>query len=147
VVSVTPAQYFNKKRGLANGIVYAAGGLGGAVTSLAMDSLIQALGPAWTFRIVGILTLVTGLPAAWFIKQRTSIRSSGFVEWSCFAFPSSDLPALISVFLPAGRYSVMSASSFSSSPALWGRFPSLFRPSFSRSTLHLSGFRPAPAQA
>ncbi|KAJ7292075.1 major facilitator superfamily domain-containing protein [Mycena rebaudengoi] len=84
VVSVTPAQYFNKKRGLANGIVYAAGGLGGAVTSLAMDSLIQALGPAWTFRIVGILTLVTGLPAAWFIKQRTSIRSSGFVEWSLF---------------------------------------------------------------
>lgn len=34
VVSVIPAQYFKTKRGVANGIVYAAGGLGGAVISL-----------------------------------------------------------------------------------------------------------------
>jgi nitrate/nitrite transporter NarK len=81
VVSVTPGQYFNERRGLANGIVYAGGGLGGAVTSFAMDGLIQSLGPAWTFRIIGLITLATGLPAAWLIKERTTIRTAGFIDW------------------------------------------------------------------
>ncbi|KAJ6617096.1 major facilitator superfamily domain-containing protein [Mycena sp. CBHHK59/15] len=84
VVSVTPAQYFSRKRGLANGVVYAGGGLGGAVTSFVLDGLIQALGPAWTFRILGLMTLATGLPAAWLIKERTTIRTTGFIEWSLF---------------------------------------------------------------
>ncbi|KAJ7480639.1 major facilitator superfamily domain-containing protein [Mycena latifolia] len=84
VVSVTPAQYFNRKRGLANGIVYAGGGLGGAVTSFGIDGLIQHLGPAWTFRILGLITLATGLPAAWIIKERTAIRTTGFIDWSLF---------------------------------------------------------------
>lgn len=40
VTAVTPAQYFSKKRGLANSIVYAGGGLGGTVISLALNSII-----------------------------------------------------------------------------------------------------------
>ncbi|KAJ7776846.1 putative monocarboxylate transporter [Mycena maculata] len=84
VVSVIPAQYFSTKRGLANGIIFAGGGLGGAVTSFAINSLIQSLGPAWTFRIIGLITLATGLPAAWLIKERTAIRTTGFIEWSLF---------------------------------------------------------------
>lgn len=80
-VSVTPAQYFSRKRGLANGIVFAGGGLGGAVTSFALDSLIQKVGAEWTYRILGVLTLLTGLPAAWLVKERVPPRSSGFVEW------------------------------------------------------------------
>ncbi|KAJ7735415.1 major facilitator superfamily domain-containing protein [Mycena maculata] len=84
VVSVIPGQYFSTKRGLANGIVYAGGGLGGAVTSFVINGLIQSLGPAWMFRIIGLLTLVTGLPAAWLIKERTTIRTAGFIEWSLF---------------------------------------------------------------
>ena len=39
VVSIIPAQYFNKKRGVANGIVYAGGGIGGATISVAMNGL------------------------------------------------------------------------------------------------------------
>ncbi|MCJ1396541.1 hypothetical protein MMC18_009432 [Xylographa bjoerkii] len=84
VVSVTPAQYFNKKRGLANGIVYAGGGLGGTIISLVMNSVIEKVGPAWTFRILGLATLGTGLPAAWLIKERSPIRSATFVEWRLF---------------------------------------------------------------
>ncbi|KAJ7676739.1 major facilitator superfamily domain-containing protein [Mycena polygramma] len=84
VVSITPAQYFIKKRGLANGIVYASGGAGGAVISFAIDGLIQSVGPPWTFRILGIITLVTGLPAAWLIKERTMIRAGVFIDWSLF---------------------------------------------------------------
>lgn len=80
VVSVTPAQYFSRKRGLANGIVYASGGLGGTAISFAMDGLISRLGPAWTFRIIGFMTLATGLPAAWLIKERAPIKSTAFID-------------------------------------------------------------------
>jgi nitrate/nitrite transporter NarK len=81
VVSTLPAQYFKTKRGIANGIVYAGGGLGGAVTSFVVNSLLQSLGTAWTFRVLGSMTLVTALPAAYLIKERAPIRSAQFIEW------------------------------------------------------------------
>ena len=84
VVSVTPAQYFNKKRGLANGLVYAGGGLGGAVISLSVSGVINRLGAAWAFRLIGLVILATGLPAAWFIKERAPIRNATFIEWGLF---------------------------------------------------------------
>lgn len=91
VVSATPTQYFSKKRGLANGIVYAAGGLGGTVLSLGMDGLISRLGPAWTYRVIGFITLATGLPAAWLIRERAPIKTTAFVDWfvsSCYQLSS-----------------------------------------------------------
>lgn len=42
---------------------------------------MRRAGPAWAFRILGLATLVTGLPAAWLIKERTALRRGGFVEW------------------------------------------------------------------
>jgi MFS family permease len=81
---VTPAQYFSKRRGLANGLVYAGGGAGGTIISVSMNALIAKLGPAWTFRAIGIMTLATGLPAAWFIKERVPIRTAFFIEWSVY---------------------------------------------------------------
>ncbi|KAJ0280788.1 hypothetical protein CBS470a_008600 [Colletotrichum nupharicola] len=84
IVSTIPAQYFSRRRGLANGIVFAGGGLGGAVNSFALDALLNHLGPAWAYRVLALVTLATGLPAAWIIKERVPIRSSGFVEWRLF---------------------------------------------------------------
>lgn len=84
VINVTPAQYFHRKRGLANGIVCAGGGLGGTVISLSMNAIIQHIGPAWTFRILGLMTAATGLPAASLIKERCPIRSPAFIEWRLF---------------------------------------------------------------
>ncbi|WDK19555.1 major facilitator superfamily transporter [Colletotrichum graminicola] len=81
VVTVMPAQYFSRKRGLANGIVFAGGGFGGAVNSFALDALLNRLGPAWAYRVLALVTLATGLPAAWLIKERVPVRGSGFVEW------------------------------------------------------------------
>lgn len=81
VVSVTPAQYFRAKRGIANGIVYAAGGLGGAVISFVMNALLDRVGIQWTFRIIGFATWGTGLPAAYLIKQRVPIPPSAAVDW------------------------------------------------------------------
>lgn len=84
VCSVIPNQWFSTKLGLANGLVKAGGGLGGAVLSLALDAMIQKFGPAWAFRILGFLTLATGLPAAWIVKERYPIRSATFIEWHLF---------------------------------------------------------------
>ncbi|KAF2810889.1 MFS general substrate transporter [Mytilinidion resinicola] len=84
VVSTTPTQYFARRRGLANGIVYAGGGIGGAATSLAMEKLIQGTSLAWTFRIIGLLTLATGLPAAYLLKERAPTRRKTFIEWKLF---------------------------------------------------------------
>ncbi|KXJ89732.1 monocarboxylate permease Mch4 [Microdochium bolleyi] len=84
LVSVTPAQYFNKKRGTAIGIIYAAGGLGGTVLALATSGLIEKVGPAWTFRILGLMTLATGLPAAFLVKERVPIQKHAFVDKTLF---------------------------------------------------------------
>ncbi|KAJ6160503.1 hypothetical protein N7470_003899 [Penicillium chermesinum] len=84
VVSVTPAQYFKAKRGIANGIVYASGGLGGAVISFILNALLENVGLAWTFRILGFMIITTGLPAAYLIKERAPIHRTKMVEWSLF---------------------------------------------------------------
>ncbi|KAL2830368.1 major facilitator superfamily domain-containing protein [Aspergillus pseudoustus] len=84
VVSVIPAQYFRAKRGIANGIVYAGGGLGGAVISFIVDALLQNTGIAWTFRILGLMTLATGIPAALFITERAPIPKAAMIEWHLF---------------------------------------------------------------
>ncbi|KAE8398489.1 major facilitator superfamily domain-containing protein [Aspergillus pseudonomiae] len=84
VVSAIPAQYFRAKRGIANGIVYAGGGLGGTVISFIMNALLGKVGIAWTFRIIGFMIWATGLPAACFIKERVPIRRTQFVEWRLF---------------------------------------------------------------
>ncbi|KAL2802228.1 major facilitator superfamily domain-containing protein [Aspergillus granulosus] len=84
VVSVIPAQYFKAKRGIANGVVYAGGGLGGAVISFIVNALIQRTGLAWTFRTLGLITLATGIPAAFFIKERAPIPKAAMIEWHLF---------------------------------------------------------------
>lgn len=81
---MTPAQYFKAKRGIANGIVYAGGGLGGTVISFILNALLQKVGIEWTFRIVGLMIMATGLPAAWLIKERAPIRPGKMVEWNLF---------------------------------------------------------------
>ncbi|PHH63905.1 hypothetical protein CDD81_5353 [Ophiocordyceps australis] len=84
VTSAMPAQYFWRRRGLANGVVFAGAGVGGAVTSLALGGLIEHLGTAWAYRILGAVTLLTGLPAAWLVKERLPIRKSNLVDWKLF---------------------------------------------------------------
>ncbi|RSH83142.1 uncharacterized protein EHS24_006801 [Apiotrichum porosum] len=84
VASITPVQYFTTKRGTAVGIVYAGGGLGGAIISLSLEAGVRNLGVEWTFRLVGFLMLATGLPAAYFVKERFTVMRKQFVDWSLF---------------------------------------------------------------
>lgn len=46
-----------------------------------MSAIVEKLGTAWAFRLIGLVTLVTGFPAAWFIRERTPAKPSMFVEW------------------------------------------------------------------
>ncbi|KAI3317135.1 hypothetical protein HD806DRAFT_541538 [Xylariaceae sp. AK1471] len=50
-----------------------------------MDPINQRLGIGWTFRIIGIAMLVTGLPMVFLIKDRYGLPPvREWVEWSLF---------------------------------------------------------------
>jgi MCP family monocarboxylic acid transporter-like MFS transporter 3 len=85
VANVLPSQYFSSKLGLANGLVKFAGGFGGAVLSISLDKSIINVGTAWTFRIMGICCLATGIPAAFMVKELNAPRGRApFFEFSLF---------------------------------------------------------------
>jgi MFS family permease len=74
--------YFKKRRGLASGIVYAGGGLGGTGIAFLMNAINQILGIEWTFRVTGLSMLATGMPMAMLLKDRGGpppVRA--WVEW------------------------------------------------------------------
>ena len=101
VTSVTPSQYFNTKLGLAQGLIKAGGGLGGTALSFGLNKLIEELSPAWTLRILGFVTLATGLPAAWLVQERYPSRSANFIEWRLFkdfSFTMVFLAGAVAVF-------------------------------------------------
>ncbi|KAF8270315.1 major facilitator superfamily domain-containing protein [Lactarius quietus] len=79
--SSLPSQYFKRRRGLANGLVFAGNGLGGGVISITLNSLIDRVGISWAFRILGLSTWVVAIPAALLLKERMR-RSAVTVEWS-----------------------------------------------------------------
>jgi MFS family permease len=84
ISNIMPTQYFKAKLGLASGVVKFGGGVGAAVLSVAIDALISKVGIDWTFRIIGFCTLATGIPAAWFIRERMPIGSAPFLDLSMF---------------------------------------------------------------
>jgi MCP family monocarboxylic acid transporter-like MFS transporter 3 len=84
ITNALPVQYFSGRLGLANGLVKLGGGIGGTVMAIALEALIRRVGIAWTFRIQGCITIAVGLPAAWFMKDRVSIRNVPFVDFSMF---------------------------------------------------------------
>jgi MFS family permease len=65
-----PAQYFTKRRSLANGISAAGSGLGGLVYSLAAQAMIKSIGLSWAFRVIAIIAFVVNTTCALVIKDR-----------------------------------------------------------------------------
>ena len=82
--NVMPMQYFSRRLGLANALVKLGGGLGATVLSIVLNSLINKLGVAWMFRILGIMILATGIPAAIVIKERTPLRNVPILDITLF---------------------------------------------------------------
>jgi predicted MFS family arabinose efflux permease len=79
-----PTQWFNSKLGAANGIIKAGGGVGATILPLASQSLIDNLRLAWTFRVLGLLVLATGIPSSLLLKERTSgqMGTTSRFDWS-----------------------------------------------------------------
>ncbi|PMB66701.1 Monocarboxylate transporter 4 [Beauveria bassiana] len=84
VVAAVPAQYFHTRRGLANGLIFAGSGFGGATNSFFMDALIRHVGMAWAFRVLGFVTMATGVFAGWFMTERTKIPDKRFIDMKLF---------------------------------------------------------------
>ncbi|KAF2247042.1 MFS general substrate transporter [Trematosphaeria pertusa] len=84
VSNALPVQYFSGHLGLANGLVKLGGGIGGCVLAVALEALKRRVGISWTFRIQGLMTIGTGLPAAWMLKERVPMKNIPFVDLSMF---------------------------------------------------------------
>ena len=79
-----PAQWFNSKLGTANGLVKLGGGLGATIVAVVVQVLIEKVGIPWTFRILGLFSLASGIPAALLVKERASPNHSRFIDLSLF---------------------------------------------------------------
>ena len=79
-----PPQWFNSKLGTANGLVKLGGGLGATIVAVVVQALINKVGIPWTFRILGLFSLASGIPAALLVKERASSNSAPFVDLSLF---------------------------------------------------------------
>ena len=77
-----PLQWFSSKLGTANGLVKAGGGVGATILPLAAQALINRFGLEWTFRIFGVLIIVTGTPCALALQERSSTAALSRFDWS-----------------------------------------------------------------
>ncbi|ETI28467.1 hypothetical protein G647_00916 [Cladophialophora carrionii CBS 160.54] len=84
ISNILPTQYFGARLGLASGIVKLGGGIGAAVLAVAIDALIDRVGIPWTFRFLGLCSLATCAPAAFFIRERVPIGKVPFLDVSIF---------------------------------------------------------------
>ncbi|KAI1824219.1 major facilitator superfamily transporter [Xylaria intraflava] len=85
-----PAQWFHKKRSLANGVATAGSGFGGLIYSLGTNAMIEQIGLAWTFRTLAIICFVINGIASFFIRDRNVAVGSVHVafNWKLFRRPS-----------------------------------------------------------
>ena len=67
-------QWFSKRRSLANGISAAGAPFGGIIYSLAIGSMLEGSGPAWTFRILAICAFIANLVAIVLLHDRNNVQ-------------------------------------------------------------------------
>ena len=79
-----PVQWFSSKLGTANGLVKLGGGLGATIMALVVQALIDKVGIAWTFRVVALVTLASGIPTALLVRERAPSNHSTFIDLSLF---------------------------------------------------------------
>lgn len=74
-VGIVP-QWFTTRRSLANGFATSGSGLGGLIYSLATGAMIQTIGLAWAFRVLGILACVVNTICALLLRDRNKAIGS-----------------------------------------------------------------------
>lgn len=70
------AQWFTKRRALANGFAIAGAGIGGLIYSLGSGAMIRNLGLDWAFRILSIITFVINAACTLLIRTRYEATGS-----------------------------------------------------------------------
>lgn len=146
-------QWFDKRRGLALGMATSGSGIGGLVVPFIMSPLLEQLGAAWCYRVLGFISLAVGLFASIFIQERYPshgrkklselmyfgiLKNPNFVIWNIacdlcllgYLVPFYLLPSKNSFSLRIEHHSVnIFANSMSPVPSLCRR---LWPQSFSR---------------
>jgi len=79
-----PVQWFSSRLGTANGLVKLGGGLGATIMAIVVQALIDSIGIPWTLRILGLISLASGVPAALLVRERVPPSSAPFADLSVF---------------------------------------------------------------
>ncbi|CAO3631942.1 unnamed protein product [Cunninghamella blakesleeana] len=110
IMSVAPL-WFNKKRGMALGVVASGSGIGGLVIPFIMTPINESLGPGWTYRILGFICLGCDMIAIIFVKPRIAqkiqkkklkdiIQLSVLKDINFLIFCIGSMVALFGYFIP-----------------------------------------------
>ncbi|RSM07900.1 hypothetical protein CDV31_008392 [Fusarium ambrosium] len=79
------ATYFDKRRGIAIGLVTTGNSIGGLVYPLVVRELLPILGMPWTTRVLGFINLTGFCFVAVFMRPRLPPRKSGpIIDWDAF---------------------------------------------------------------
>lgn len=84
-VPVVP-QWFTTRRSLASGIATSGSGLGGLVYSLAAGAMIQTIGLAWAFRVLGIIVFVVNTICTILMRDRNKEIGSSLLAFDVGIF-------------------------------------------------------------
>ncbi|GJJ74491.1 hypothetical protein EMPS_06849 [Entomortierella parvispora] len=101
-ISMT-SQYFNKRRGFANGIVVSGSGLGGLVLAPLTNLLISKMGVQWCQRILGFCMLACLVAIFPFLRPRVkTVKTVSIVDWSLFKVKGFGWLWAFSLVMPFG---------------------------------------------
>jgi MFS family permease len=92
------SQWFDKRRGLATGIIYSGSGLGGIVFPIIITKLLNAVGFAWTLRIMALMSFTIGSLASMALKPRLPVSTASNPFFSMKDLLPGNLTALVSPF-------------------------------------------------
>lgn len=92
------SQWFDKRRGLATGIIYSGSGLGGVLFPIVITRLLDSVGFAWTLRIMALLSFILGTGASLALKPRLPLISPAFSSFSIKRLLPGNLSPLFTRF-------------------------------------------------
>nr|POE94307.1 riboflavin transporter mch5 [Quercus suber] len=75
------AHWFMDRRGLASGIAFIGGGLGGVVFPLMLQSLLPHVGWAWSMRVLALLLMILCAVGIAFCRSRVPPRKGAKTTW------------------------------------------------------------------
>ncbi|KAI7882517.1 MFS general substrate transporter, partial [Lichtheimia hyalospora FSU 10163] len=81
-----PAQWFNRRRGLALGIVSSGAGIGGVVLPFVQTAVNNTLGIAWAYRVVGFICLAGNILICILVKEKYPSHKKGATMREIFDF-------------------------------------------------------------